>query len=402
MKVYIKSDTDQDVFDGFVEKVKNWEDYIDWADVIVFDDVGFGKMADELREKGKLVVGGNEYTDQLEDNRKFGQMEMQKLGMPILPHWDFSSYNLAIKFLRENPGRYVFKPNYTVGTGEDFHDLLFLGEEEDGKDILEIIESNKKFLESKISSFQLQKFASGVEVAVGAFFNGEDFIYPINVNFEHKRLFPGEIGPFTGDMGALMYWSQPNAIFRETLEKAKDKLRESRYAGYIDINCIANARGIYPLEWTSRFGWPTANVQMEGILTPIGEFLYRLANKEKFELRTKKGFQIGVVVALTPYIYEDPQNTSTYHDLSILFRRPNPNLEGIHLGDVKLVDGQLKVAGVSGYILVVTGSGQTVEETRRQTYNRVKNIRLQNMFYRVDIGTRWYQDSDKLQIWGYL
>ena len=402
VKVYIKSETDQDVFDGFVDKVKKWEDFVDWSDIVVFDDVGFGKTADELRKKGKLVVGGSEYTDQLEDNRKFGQMEMQKIGMPVLPHWDFSNYNLAIKFLQETPGRYVFKPNYTVGTGEDFHDLLFLGEEEDGKDILEIIKSNKKFLESKIISFQLQKFVAGVEVAVGAFFNGEDFIYPINVNFEHKRLFPGELGPFTGEMGTLMYWSQPNAIFRETLGKMRDKLKESGYIGYIDINCMANARGIYPLEFTSRFGWPTMNIQMEGILTPIGEFLYRLANKENFELRTKRGFQVGVVIALTSYISGQPQDASNYHDLTILFRRPNPNLEGIHLGDVKLVEDQIRVAGVSGYILIITGSGQTVEEARRQTYYRVKNIRLQNMFYRVDIGTRWYQDSDKLQIWGYL
>ncbi|MBU0569238.1 phosphoribosylamine--glycine ligase [Patescibacteria group bacterium] len=402
VKVYIKCETDQDVFDGFVDKVKNWEEFISWADVIVFDDVGFGKTADELRKKGKLVVGGSEYTDQLEDNRKFGQSEMQKMGMPVLPHWDFSNYNLAIKFLQENPGRYVFKPNYAVGTGEDIHDLLFLGEEEDGKDILEILKSNKKFLESKIVSFQLQKFVAGVEIAVGAFFNGEDFIYPINVNFEHKRLFPGELGPFTGEMGTLMYWSQTNAIFRETLEKMKDRLKESGYVGYIDINCMANARGIYPLEFTSRFGWPTMNIQMEGILTPMGEMLYRLANKENFELRTKRGFQVGVVIALTPYISGLPQDVSNYHDLTILFRRPNPNLEGIHLGDVKLVEDQIRVAGVSGYILIITGSGQTVEEARKQTYNRVRNVRLQNMFYRVDIGTRWYQDSDKLQIWGYL
>jgi len=402
VKAYIKSETDQDVFDGFIEKINNWEKFIDWADVIIFDDVGFGEIADKLRKKGKLVVGDSEYTDKLEDNRKFGQIEMEKAGMLVLPHWDFSDYNTAIRFLKDNPGRYVFKPNYTVGTGEDFHDLLFLGEEDDGRDLLEIIQSNKDFLKTNVKSFQLQRFASGVEIAVGAFFNGEDFIYPINVNFEHKRLFPGEIGPFTGEMGTLMYWSQPNAVFRETLEKMKDRLRESGYIGYIDINCIANARGIYPLEFTSRFGYPTINIQMEGILTPMGEFLYRLANKEKFELKTKRGFQVGVVVALSPYISGRPEDISTYHDLSILFRRPNPNLEGIHLGDVKLVDGQLRVAGVSGYILIVTGSGQTVEEARKQTYNRIKNIRLQNMFYRVDIGTRWYQDSDKLQIWGYL
>ena len=402
VKAYIKSERDKDVYDGFIEKVENWESEIDWADVVVFDDVGFGKAADELRKKGKLVIGGSEYTDRLEEDRNFGQEEMQKLGMLVLPHRDFINFDEAIEFLKQNPGRYVFKPNYGVGNGEDLHDLLFLGEEEDGKDLLEIIDSNKKFLESKIRSFQLQKFASGVEIAVGAFFNGEDFIYPVNINFEHKRLFPGEIGPFTGEMGTSMYWSPPNQIFKETLEKIKDKLKETGYAGYIDINCIANGRGIYPLEFTSRFGYPTINIQMEGILTPLGEFFYRLASKEKFELRTKKEFQIGVVVALASYISGSLQDIETYRNLSILFRRPNPNLEGIHLGDVKLVDNQLRVAGGSGYILIVTGSGQTVEEARRQTYNRVENIRLQNMFYRVDIGTRWYQERDKLQTWGYL
>jgi len=402
VKAYIKKERDKDVFDGFIDKVDSWKDHIEWADVVVFDDVGFGEVADELRKKGKLIIGGSKYTDQLENDREFGQMEMKKAGMLVLPHWDFSDFDLAIKFLQENPGRYVFKPNYAVGTGEDLHDLLFLGEEEDGKDILEIIESNKKFLQSKIKSFQLQKFAAGIEVAVGAFFNGEDFIYPINVNFEHKRLFPGEIGPFTGEMGTSMFWSQSNLIFKETLEKIKDRLKESGYVGYIDINCVINARGIYPLEFTSRFGYPTINIHMEGILTPMGELLYRLASKEKFELKTKKGLQIGVVIALIPYVSGDSKDASTYHDLSILFRRPNLNFEGIHLGDVKLVDNRLRVAGGCGYILIVTGSGQTMEEAREQTYSRVKNIRLQNMFYRVDIGERWYQDRDKLQTWGYL
>ncbi|MDP3004278.1 MAG: phosphoribosylamine--glycine ligase, partial [Candidatus Azambacteria bacterium] len=64
-------------------------------------------------------------------------------------------------------------------------------------------------------------------MAVGAFFNGKDFILPINVNFEHKRVFPGDIGPFTGEMGTLMFWSEPNKLFRMTLEKMKPALVES-------------------------------------------------------------------------------------------------------------------------------------------------------------------------------
>src|SRR5208282_1414014 len=93
-------------------------------------------------------------------------------------------------------------------------------------------------------------YAQGVEVAVGAFFNGTDFIEPININFEHKRLFPNDIGPSTGEMGTAMFWSKPNPIFEITLLKMREQLRASKYVGYIDINCIANSKGVFPLEFT--------------------------------------------------------------------------------------------------------------------------------------------------------
>lgn len=396
VKIYIDKKDEQDVYNGFIEKTNDWKKEIDWADVVVFDDVGFGKYADELRKKGKLVVGGSTYADKLEEDRKFGQQEMKKYGMNILPFHYFSNFDDGIKFIKENPGRYVFKPSNTDPTIQK--DLLFIGEDEEGKDLIEIIEQNKKNWSKKIPNFQLQKFASGVEIAVGAFFNGHDFVYPINVNFEHKRLFPGEIGPFTGEMGTLMYWSKPNYIFHATLEKMKEPLAQAKYVGYIDINCIANGYGIYPLEFTSRFGYPTISVQTEGITIPKGELLYKLAKGEDFEIKTKNGFQIGVVICTPAFLsFEDNE---TYKDLAIRFKKNN--LEGIHLGDVKIENGIWRMAGNSGYTLVVTGSGSTVAEARHVVYNRIKNIKIQNMFYRVDIGLRWLQDSDKLQTWNYL
>jgi len=75
----------------------------------------------------------------------------------------------------------------------------------------------------------------------------------------------------------------------------------------------------------------------------------------------------------------------------------------VHLGDVKQdKDGVWRIAGISGWLLVVTGNGQTVEEARQVAYHRAKNIKVPNMFYRTDIGVAWRTDGDKLHTWGYI
>ncbi|MFH1786004.1 MAG: phosphoribosylglycinamide synthetase C domain-containing protein [Candidatus Micrarchaeota archaeon] len=398
VKYYIECKEQKDVCDGFVDKAENWKDHVDWADLIVFDDFGFGEEAEKLRKAGKPVVGGSVYTDKLEMNREFGQTEMSAVGISVIPRWNFNNFDDAVEFIIKNPDRYVLKPS---GLAQNEKELLFVGQEEDGKDIVEMLERYKKNWGKKIKEFQIQKYISGVEVAVGAFFNGEEFIFPINVNFEHKRMFPGDIGPSTGEMGTTMFFTNKSPIFDATLAKMRGKLAESGYVGYIDINCIVNSRGIYPLEFTSRFGYPHISIAMEGVLSEWGTFLYGIAKKEKPELRTRRAFQIGIVVAVPPFPFDDPVAFKMYsEEASIIFKKGN--FEGIHLGDVKLVDNDWRLAGNSGYALVITASGTTMEEARKIVYNRIKNIIIPNMFYRTDIGKRWSEDSDKLAMWGYL
>jgi phosphoribosylamine--glycine ligase len=71
------------------------------------------------------------------------------------------------------------------------------------------------------------------------------------------------------------------------------KLASEGYVGYIDLNCIVNGNGIYPLEFTARFGYPTVSIQQEGMTTPIGQFLADLAAGVNPKLKVKSGFQIG-------------------------------------------------------------------------------------------------------------
>ena len=398
VKFFVQSATEKDVGDGFVEKTNSWEEHADWADVILFDDIGFGRTAEKLRAEGKKVVGGSVYTDRLENEREFGQQELAKAGVSVLPNWNFSDFEEAIRFVQANPGRYVIKPS---GKAQNEKELLFVGQEADGNDVINVLAHYKKNWSNKIKIFQIQQFSSGVEVAAGAFFNGKDFVKPININFEHKRLFPGNIGPSTGEMGTLMLWKQSSRIFEQTLEKMRSALAASGYVGYIDVNCIANGTGIYPLEFTSRFGYPTISIHMEGITSKWGKFLNSLAKGEEVELNTKKGFQVGVVIAVPPFPFNDDRTFRKFsEDATILFK--TQSLEGIHLGEVKKEGSDWRIAGRSGYSLVVTGSGSTTEEARAQAYKRVANIMIPNMFYRTDIGSGWVRDSDLLLSYGYL
>ena len=398
-KYYIREAEDKDIADGFVPKTDNWETEVDWADVVVFDDVlGMGAMAEKLRQNGKLVVGGSAYTDKLEDDRAFGQEELKKAGINIIPYQNFTSFEEGIAYVKQNPNKYVIKPS---GEAQNVKRFLFVGEEEDGKDIVQVLEAYKKLWSRKIKEFQLQKRVTGVEVAVGSFFNGFEFALPINVNFEHKKLFPGNIGPSTGEMGTSMFWSMPNRIFNSTLRKMEEVLRRERYVGYIDLNCIVNSNGIYPLEFTARFGYPTIHIQQEGILMPIGEFLHGLASGTLKQFKTRSGFQVGVRLVVPPFPYGgEAKPSADSRDAVILFKKPS--LEGVRIEEVKLVDGEWVIAGNSGVALVVVGTGTTMKQAQQQAYSRIKNIMIPNVFYRDDIGDRWLEDSDRLHNWGYL
>ncbi|MFA6304211.1 MAG: phosphoribosylglycinamide synthetase C domain-containing protein [Patescibacteria group bacterium] len=391
---------EEDLLDGFLPKVKNWRKYIDWADVIVFDEVfGYGKIAEKLRAQGKLVLGGTAYTDSLEEDRSFGQQELKKAGVPILPYYEFNSCSSANRYLKKHPGQYVVK---VCGKMQNDKNLVYVGQLTDGSDVRQMLELYQERHGKKITSLILQKKVNGVEIALGAFFNGQKFVYPINLNFEHKKLFPGDLGPNTGEIGTHMFWAEPNVVFDRTLKKMEGRLREVGYHGCIDLACIVNGQGIYPLEFTARFCFPTINIQYEGLKMPVSDFLYKLALGEDFKIKTKKGFQVGIRVLVPPNPYRNQEIFNAYaKGVRVMFKDPK-KMTGVHLEDVKKIKGKWVITGSCGNVLIIVGTGKTMPAAQKQVYQRVKNVIIPNMYYRNDVGDRWYKEKDKLAKWGYL
>ncbi|MCL9816603.1 phosphoribosylamine--glycine ligase [Natronocalculus amylovorans] len=406
VKQYIEAETDREIGDGFVEKTDDWEADIEWADVIVFDDiwvgsnVGTGALAQELRADGHAVVGGTPNTDRLEEDRGYAMDILESNGVSVLEHQVFTDFDDAIEYVQANPAPYVIKP---LGEVQNVKRLVYVGRENDGGDVVDVLRAYKKAWGHRMKGFQLQRRATGVEIAVCGFFNGTTFVEPINFNFEHKKLFPGNIGPSTGEMGTAMLWGGRNRLFQETLGKLEAWLAAEGYVGSIDLNCIVNKDGIYPLEFTPRFGYPTIVLQTAAMNTPTGEFFDRLAHGEEFTIDVHTGYQIAVRICLPPFPFNDDATfAENSQNAAIVFENGSPPA-GIHIEDTKRVDGQWRVAGESGIALIATGMGETMQAAQAEVYDRIDEILIPNLYYRDDIGERWVTgEGDKLQAWGYF
>ncbi|OBX24779.1 phosphoribosylamine--glycine ligase [Gelidibacter algens] len=398
VKLYIEDKPSREIGTGFVKKVRDWKNHVEWADILIFDYTGFGKECTDLRAAGKIVFGGSEYTDLLELDRNFGQKELQKHKIKTLPFKEFVSFQDAIAYVEKHPDAYVIKPS---GETQELKQLLFVGSDDEGLDVIRVLKAYDKSWGDDFGNFQLQKKVKGVEISVAAFFNGKEFLKPINITFEHKKLFPKELGVSTGEMGSSMFWVNQSPIFDATLQKFEPSLAKQKFIGHIDINCIVNGNGIYPLEFTSRFGYPQIFIQRAGINEPIGELLYKVATGQNFKIATKKGFQVGAFMVVPPFPYDDKKTFELFSkDAVVVFRKDLK--EGIHPMHLKKVNEEWLITGNTGIALLVTGTGITMRDAQKMMNNRISNVIVNNGYYRTDIGDRWFEDSDRLWSWGLL
>ncbi len=254
VKVFIGSPPSRDTLSGMVERVCNWEAELDWIRAagqngcILFENIGlgYGEIQDRLRHEGLNVIGGGAYGARLENERAYAQRILGELGLTTASIFEFSDVDAAKRFIDQRPSRYVLKSN-----GPDA--ASFVGLHKAGADVRAVLAAGGK---SIASSFILMDFIEGMEMGVGAYFNGEDFLQPACLDWDHKRFFPGDLGELTGEMGTVVTYSRSKRFFDRTLAKMAPWLRANRYCGYINLNTIVNEKGIWPLEFTCRFGYP--------------------------------------------------------------------------------------------------------------------------------------------------
>jgi phosphoribosylamine--glycine ligase len=396
VRVSVKEPLAAGTMRGLVPRAEDWRAELEWVrragaeGLILFEAVGFGDLQDELRGRGFNVIGGSAFGDRLEIDRAFALQLLAEQGLRAAPVVQFSSIDTALADLAARPRRCVFKLSASAGE-------TFVSEFEDGRDVAALLKTRRGLAPDP---FILMDFVSGVETGVGAYFNGDEFLRPACLDWEHKRFFAADMGELTGEMGTVATFEGSDAIFQATLAPLEPLLRQAKHVGYVNLNTIINAEGIWPLEFTCRFGYPGFAV-LEPLQVPGWDELFTAMitrNGDRFEVRP--GFSLCVVLTTPPFPY-------SRHEIDAEVGYPlmtgDIAAEHIHLGEVGCEGGQLVTSGVYGWTAVVTGTGETVSQAKAAAYQNARKVRTPNLRYRLDIGDKLISEGlRKLVDWGWL
>ena len=402
VKVFIGHSMCRDTLCGLIDRVDDWRGELDWVGAaggdgcILFENVGAGRGAlqDRLRGEGYNVIGSSAYGARLENDRAYAQTVLGELGLSTADVFEFCDARQASKFIDDRPSRYVMKSN-----GADAP--TFVGRHPGGRDVQAVLVSGGALVGA---SFILMDCIDGIEMGVGVYFNGSDFLEPACLDWEHKRFFPGDLGELTGEMGTVVTYSRSKNFFDRTLGKLAPLLRENGYCGYINLNTIVNVEGTWPLEFTCRFGYPGYAILEPLQRPPWAELFKAMLSRSTPRFETEPGFAVGIVVTTPPFPYyrdmvPEPVGLPILFD-GDLSRRERRHL---HYGEVGLKNGVLVTSGMSGYTLVATGVGETVEAARDAANALADKVLVPNGRYRRDIGTRLIEgDFAQLEAWGLL
>jgi len=405
VRLFIHEKKLRDCYSGLIEKVDDWRQELSWAGkdgLIIFDDVGFGKEQDTLRLEGYRVVGGSELGDKIEEDRAYGQEVLRANGIPTLPCHNFQTAGEAIDFVKlHREDFWVVKKN----GGHISHYCYVPNEASNNEDTLGVL---ARYAQLGLQNINLQKRATGVEIGIGRYFNGRDFVGPVEFNVEHKGLFQNDIGPKTPEMGTVMWHTEDkNRLFQETLGKLRSYLQEIDFRGDIDLSCIIFQKNIYPLEFTARFGNPSTALQIELYKSRWTDFLSAIADGKPFDLDYKKEVGVIVTLAVPPFPYDldytEEENSSV--GLPVLFSPTVTSDEMTHYYFEEIAKQEVgySVSGARGCVMHVGGSGESIDMARAIVYRRLQMVNIPKMFYRIDIGEHFERTGlDLLKKWGWM
>lgn len=342
-------------------------------------------LCDLLRKVGVTTFGPSAAAARIEGSKIWSDNLMTKYGINTAKSEAFSNSGQAMEYGRSKPeGSLVVKADgLAAGKGVILPDTY-----SDLDTAVVGMLDHAAFGESS-SRILLAERMTGPEVSVFAFVDGEHVSAEI-ASCDYKRAGEGDVGLNTGGMGSYgppEFWTPELAVRvrSEVLEPIAGALvaENSSFSGVIYAGLMITDSGPKIIEFNCRLGDPEAQILMPMLESDFLEICLAVAENRLGELEVEWSDTPHTFVVAVSDGY--PGSYPTGFEISGV---PEAAEHGVvfHAGTAINDDGNLITSG--GRVLGVTGSGETIGESRDNAYAGIAEISFEGVMFRRDIAER--------------
>lgn len=358
------------------------EKQVDWVIIGDAEPLSLGLADFLIDEYGLTVFGPRKKEAQMETSKIYTKNLLKKYNIPTADFEVFVSYDEAKSYIASAVPPYVIKKDgLSEGKG-----VVIIHETEEGFKALD--ELSEKDENGNIEPIIIEEHLEGEEFSLMVMVN-EEYTHTFEIIAQdHKSAFGKSRGPNTGGMGAYAPVTHiSESVRQEAIEKiieptAKAMVKEGlSYFGVLYLGAMLTKDGVKVLEYNARFGDPEAQVLLSMIDSDFAHMLEKVQKKEPLTIKWKPGYTVGVMLATAGYPYEYKRGIGISFTEDVMERSFVSGLAQTENGDYISSGGRL---------MLVTGTGPTIEEALSTAYSYVDKIQFNKdeIFYRTDIAHR--------------
>lgn len=341
-------------------------------------------IVDHFESLGLKIFGANKNAAKLESSKAFAKEIMDSANIPTASYSTVTDLNSGKKVLERSLFPIVLKADgLAAGKGVVICDSLRSATSE----LTEMLGGKFKDAGAKVV---IEQFLKGEELSLLLLTDGSS-VKPLLFSQDHKALLDGDTGPNTGGMGAYApVLSGTSELYEKINEKVtlpllnELKKRNIDYRGILYIGLMIVDGIPYVLEYNARFGDPETEPLMMMLESDIVPYFTACAERtlgKLPELEWIEGYGATVVIASGGY----PESYKKGVLISGL-GSVDKDCVVFHAGTKFNENGKIVTDG--GRVLMVTGTGKTIQETMDTVYKNVGKISFDGAYYRKDIAHR--------------
>ena len=328
------------------------------------------------------IIAPSKHAGSLEGSKDFAKNFMEKYNIPTARHKTFTQENIdqADIFLETMNPPYVLKADgLAAGKG-----VLIINDLNEAKKEIRSMIIDKKFGKSS-SKVVIEEFLDGIELSCFVLTDGKSY-KTLPFAKDYKKIGEGDTGLNTGGMGAI---SPVPFLDDEFLSKIENKIikptiegiinEKMQYMGFVFIGLIKVKEEPYVIEYNVRMGDPETEVVFPRIKNDIVELLDSLGTPkfDNIPLEINPNHSATVILVSGGYP-EDYEKDKSIHGLSEI-----ENVDVFHAGTKK--EGNNFVTN-GGRVLAVTSTAKKYQDALKESYNQIKKLEFDKMYFRKDIG----------------